>query len=182
MEFAKTSLDDLIIIKPEIKQDDRGYFFESYVDNKFSHNVLQTKFVQENESRSKINVLRGLHFQKTPYAQAKLIKCIKGEILDVAVDLRKNSKTFGMHNKTILSSKNKHQLFIPEGFAHGFLVLSKYAIITYKVNNYYNPDAEAGIKWNDPDLGIKWGVNEKQILISEKDNSLPYLKDINKNL
>ena len=182
MEFIKTSLEDLIIIKPEIKQDDRGYFLESFIDKEFSHNVLKTKFVQENESRSKINVLRGLHFQKKPFAQAKLIKCTKGEILDVAVDIRKNSKTFGMHNKTILSSKNKYQLFIPEGFAHGFLVISKYAIVTYKVNNYYNPDAEAGIKWNDPDLCINWGVDEKKILISKKDNSLPYLKKIKNNL
>ena len=148
MTIEKTSINDLLIITPNIFKDDRGYFFESYNIEKLSK-LIKTDFVQDNESLSQKNVLRGLHFQNPPFAQAKLIRVVKGSILDVAVDLRKTSPTFGRHFKHILSGENKQQLYIPEGFAHGFLCLEDNTILNYKCSNYYNPESENSIIWND---------------------------------
>jgi dTDP-4-dehydrorhamnose 3,5-epimerase len=172
MNLRKTNLEGLLILKPTILTDKRGYFIESYnlkTVNKLLGNI---NFIQDNESKSSRGVLRGLHFQKPPYAQSKLVRCVEGVILDVALDLRWNSKTYGHFETTILSSENKEQLFVPKGFAHGFIVLSKSAILSYKVDNYYNSDSESGILWNDHDLNIDWKINKTEILVSEKDNKL----------
>lgn len=177
MKFIKTKISDLIIIEPKVIGDSRGYFFESYNQAKFEEVVGKISFVQDNESKSSKGVLRGLHFQKPPFEQAKLVRCIKGEVLDVAVDLRKNSKTYGKYFGVILSCENKRQLFIPRGFAHGFLVLSDSATFAYKVDNIYAPDYDAGIRWNDKELNIKWGLSESELLCSEKDAALPFFED-----
>ena len=179
MKFLHTSISDLVVIEPEIYSDSRGYFFESYNKTKFDKHFGNTIFVQDNESRSYKNVLRGFHFQKPPFEQAKLVRCIDGKILDVALDLRKNSKTFGKYEKIILSCKNKKQLFIPRGFAHAFLVLSESALFSYKVDNIYNPSFDAGVIWNDVKLNINWGVNESDLIISAKDQNLPIFNEIN---
>jgi len=152
---------------------------ESYHQKNINKLLGNVNFVQDIESESSIGVLRGLHFQKPPYAQAKLVRCLKGSVLDVALDLRKDSKTYGCFETTLLSQENKNQLFIPKGFAHGFVVLSETAIFSYKVDNYYNPDFESGILWNDPDLKIDWKINKKEIIVSEKDNNLPTFNNIN---
>tara|TARA_B100001175_G_C19437902_1_gene604574 strand:- start:396 stop:947 length:552 start_codon:yes stop_codon:yes gene_type:complete len=177
MKFIETKIKDLIIIEPVVFGDDRGYFFESYIQKKFKGNLGNISFVQDNESKSFKGVLRGLHFQKPPFEQAKLVRCIKGKVLDVAVDIRKESKTFGKYLTVELSEENKRQLFIPRGFAHGFLALSDYAIVTYKVDNVYAPKYDAGIKWNDKELNIDWGIEYSQVFVSEKDSNLPYLTD-----
>lgn len=177
MKFIETKIKDLIIIEPVVFGDDRGYFFESYIQKKFKGNLGNISFVQDNESKSFKGVLRGLHFQKPPFEQAKLVRCIKGKVLDVAVDIRKESKTFGKYLTVELSEENKRQLFIPRGFAHGFLALSDYAIVTYKVDNVYAPKYDAGIKWNDKELNIDWEIDDSQVLVSEKDSNLPYLTD-----
>ena len=174
MKFINTKISDLIIIEPTVYEDTRGYFFESYNQKKFEEVVGKISFVQDNESKSSKGVLRGLHFQKPPFDQAKLVRCIKGKVLDVAVDLRKGSKTYGQHVSLELSCKNKKQLFIPRGFAHGFLVLSESAIFAYKVDNIYAPDYDEGICWNDSILNISWGIDESKILVSEKDSKLPF--------
>ena len=166
MTIEKTSINDLLIITPNIFKDDRGYFFESYNIEKLSK-LIKTDFVQDNESLSQKNVLRGLHFQNPPFAQAKLIRVVKGSILDVAVDLRKKSATFGRHFKHILSGENKQQLYIPEGFAHGFLCLEDNTILNYKCSNYYNPESENSIIWNDKELNIDWGILNP--ILAEKD-------------
>lgn len=166
MTIENTSIKDLIIITPNIFKDDRGYFFESYNIEKLSK-LIKTGFVQDNESLSQKNVLRGLHFQNPPFAQAKLIRVVKGSILDVAVDLRKTSATFGRHFKHILSGENKQQLYIPEGFAHGFLCLEDNTILNYKCSDYYNPESENSIIWNDKDLNIDWGILNP--ILAEKD-------------
>lgn len=171
LEFIETSIQGLFIIKPKIFGDDRGYFFESYVEKEFEKIGINTNFVQDNESYSKKGVLRGLHFQ-TKFTQGKLVRVIKGEVLDVAVDLRYNSPTFGKWESVILSGENKFQFYLPEGFAHGFLVLSDDAIFTYKCTNYYKPEYDSGIRWNDPDLNIDWpkdGLDD--FIISQKDES-----------
>ena len=177
MKILKTSIKDLVVIEPEIFYDSRGYFFESYNQNLFIKKLGDFKFVQDNESKSSKGVLRGFHFQKPPFEQAKLVRCIEGEVLDVALDLRKNSSTYGKHEKVILSGDNKKQFFIPRGFAHAFLVLSETAIFSYKVDNIYAPESDSGIIWNDPNLLIDWGKDDSKLIISEKDKNLDMLKN-----
>ena len=177
MRFIKTKIKDLIILEPEIFGDNRGYFIESYNQKKFEDIVGKVLFVQDNESKSSFGVLRGLHFQKPPFDQAKLVRCIEGKVLDIAVDLRNGSKTYGQYLAIELSSENKKQLFVPRGFAHGFLVLSENAIFSYKVDNVYAPDYDSGIRWNDPLLNIRWGMNKSEILVSNKDSKLPFFSD-----
>ena len=174
MKFIETKISDLIIIEPTVFGDTRGYFLESYNQKKFEEVVGKISFVQDNESKSYKGVLRGLHFQKPPFQQAKLVRCIEGEVLDVAVDIRKNSKTYGKHISVLLSGENKRQLFVPRGFAHGFLVLSDSAIFAYKVDNIYAPDHDAGIRWNDKELNIQWGIEDGEVIVSEKDAELPF--------
>lgn len=178
MNFLKTSIEGLVIIEPRIFGDDRGYFFESFNLNTFRKHIGDINFVQDNESKSSYGVLRGLHFQKPPYEQLKLVRCVSGEVLDVAVDIRKGSPTYGKHVSVLLSGDNKRQFFIPRGFAHGFLVLSETAVFAYKVDNWYAPTHDAGIAWNDTDLSIDWPVEYEKILVSDKDALLPSLKDI----
>jgi dTDP-4-dehydrorhamnose 3,5-epimerase len=175
MKKIETYINDLIIIEPEIYRDKRGYFFESYNKKELKNINVDSDFVQDNESSSSYGVLRGLHFQKEPFDQAKLIRCLKGEILDVVVDLRKNSSTYLKHFSIKLSDVNKYQLYIPRGFAHGFVVLSKNATFSYKVDNYYSPNHERGIIWNDSSLNIDWKVPKNKIIISDKDQKLPSL-------
>ena len=178
MNLIKTTLDGLVVLKPTIFKDNRGYFMESYNQKNINKLVGNVNFVQDNESESSLGVLRGLHFQKPPYAQAKLVRCLKGSVLDVVLDLRKDSKTYGIFETILLTEENKKQLFIPKGFAHGFVVLSETAIFSYKVDNYYNPDSESGVLWNDLDLNIDWKINKKEIIVSEKDKSLPTFNNI----
>ena len=178
MNLIKRTIDGLVLLKPNIFEDDRGYFMESYnkkIVNKIFGNI---NFVQDNESESSRGVLRGLHFQKPPFAQSKLVRCLKGEVLDVALDLRKKSITYGLFETNILSDKNKNQLFIPKGFAHGFIVLSESAIVSYKVDNYYNPKYESGVLWNDKDLNIDWKITDDEVILSEKDKNLSSLSKI----
>ena len=177
MKLIETKIEDLIILEPTVFEDKRGYFLESYNQKKFEQIVGEVSFVQDNESKSVRGVLRGLHFQKPPFDQAKLVRCIKGKVLDVAVDIRNGSKTYGQHVALELSCENKKQLFVPRGFAHGFLVLSDSAIFTYKVDNIYAPNFDSGIYWNDPKLNISWDVNESEILVSEKDSKLSLFSD-----
>ena len=178
MNLIKTTIDGLVVLKPTIFKDNRGYFMESYNQKNINKLVGNVNFVQDNESESSRGVLRGLHFQKPPYAQAKLVRCLKGSVLDVVLDLRKDSKTYGIFETILLTEENKKQLFIPKGFAHGFVVLSETAIFSYKVDNYYNPDSESGVLWNDLDLNIDWKINKKEIIVSEKDKSLPTFNNI----
>lgn len=169
MTIHPTSIPDVIILEPKVFGDERGYFFESFSLREFEEKVCKTVFVQDNESKSRYGVLRGLHFQKAPYEQAKLVRVVKGKVLDVAVDIREGSPTFGKHVAVELSEENKRQVFIPRGFAHGFAVLSDEVIFQYKCDNYYAPDYESGILWNDPALNIDWKLPEKDIILSEKD-------------
>ena len=169
MTYTETSIKGVWIISPKVFTDSRGYFFEAWKKAEFEKNIGNVDFVQDNESRSVYGVLRGLHYQKGEYSQAKLVRVIKGKVLDVAVDLRKSSPTFGKHVMVELSEDNKRQLFIPRGFAHGFLVLSDEAIFTYKVDNVYAPEHEASIRWNDKTLAIKWPINLDDVVTSEKD-------------
>lgn len=178
MKITKTTIEGVVIIEPRIFADTRGYFFESFSQREFFTRVEETRFVQDNESRSTYGVLRGLHFQRPPYAQAKLVRVVKGRILDVAVDIRKDSPTFGKYVSTELSDENKFQLYIPRGFAHGFVVLANDSIVQYKCDNYYHPETEGAILWNDPDLNIDWRLSESDIILSEKDKENPMLKDI----
>jgi len=171
MNLINTNIKGLVLLKPSIYTHLRGCFLESYNKKHIENFLGPINFIQDNESKSSKGVLRGLHFQKPPFSQAKLIRCVSGKVLDVALDLRKNSVTYGHYESTILSGENKNILFIPKGFAHGFLVLSDSAVISYKVDNYYNPKYESGILWNDPCLGIDWGLNHEKIIISEKDKS-----------
>ena len=177
MKFVNTPIEGLVIIEPTLFGDDRGYFLESYNKKEFEKAIGEISFVQDNESKSSKGVLRGLHFQKSPYAQVKLVRCIEGKVLDVAVDIREGSETFGQHVTVELSGENKKQVFIPQGFAHGFLVLSKSAIVSYKVDNSYAPAHDAGIRWDDSMLNIQWGVNERDVLVSEKDANLPFFSE-----
>ena len=173
--IQKTPIDDLILIEPTVFKDDRGFFMETYNQKEFAEAGLNLTFVQDNHSRSKKGVLRGLHFQ-TKFSQGKLVRVIKGEVFDVGVDLRKNSKTFGQWHGVILSEENQFQFYVPEGFAHGFLVLSDYAEFVYKCTNLYSPEYDSGILWNDKNIGIEWpldGIDE--ILLSEKDKKLQNL-------
>lgn len=177
MEYKKTIIEGLYIIEPKVFNDSRGYFFEAWKKEEFEEKVGSVEFIQDNESKSSYGVLRGLHYQKGDFSQAKLVRVIKGKVLDVAVDLRRSSPTFGQHVMVELSEENKRQFFISRGFAHGFLVLSPEAIFTYKVDNVYAPQAEAGIRWNDPEVGIQWPISPDEVLTSEKDLRQPLLKD-----
>ena len=174
MKINKTFIEDLLIIEPQLFKDDRGFFYESYNKNNLDINIV---FVQDNESKSYKGVIRGLHFQAPPFEQTKLVRCVSGNILDVAVDLRTNSKTYGKSFSIELSSENNKQLFVPKGFAHGFQVLSETAIVNYKVDNFYNPKSDSGIIWNDKDLSIDWNLDIKPIL-SDKDLKLISFKDL----
>ena len=178
MNLVKTKLDGLVVLKPTVFKDNRGYFMESYNQKNINKLLGNVNFVQDNESESSRGVLRGLHFQKPPYTQAKLVRCLKGSVLDVVLDLRKDSKTYGIFETISLTEENKKQLFIPKGFAHGFIVLSKSAIFSYKVDNYYNPDSESGVLWSDLDLNIDWKINKNEIIVSEKDKNLPTFNEI----
>lgn len=169
MDYKETKIKGVYVIEPRVFDDARGYFFEAWKKEEFEQNVGKTNFVQDNESKSSYGVLRGLHYQKGEHSQAKLVRVIKGKVLDVAVDLRRSSATFGQHVMVELSEENKRQFFIPRGFAHGFLVLSDEAVFTYKVDNAYAPQAEASIRWNDPALGIEWPMDPARVLTSEKD-------------
>lgn len=175
MTFLKTEIEGVYIIEPKVFGDNRGYFMETYNENEFRANGLDYTFVQDNQSRSKKGVLRGLHFQKT-YPQAKLVRVLEGEVLDVAVDLRKGSATYGKWVGVVLSEENKRMFMIPRGFAHGFVVLSDTAIFAYKCDQFYHPEDEGGIAWNDPDIAIDWQY-EGQPLLSEKDQKHPTLKE-----
>ncbi len=177
MDYIKTAIEGVYIIEPKVFNDARGYFFESWKKEEFHSHIGPIEFLQENESKSTFGVLRGLHYQKGAYSQGKLVRVIKGCVLDVAVDLCKSSPTFGQHVAVELSDDNKRQLFIPRGMAHGFLVLSPEAIFTYKVDNVYAPKEEAGVRWNDPALNIRWPISDDKVLLSEKDTKAPLLKD-----
>ena len=169
MKVIETALEGVVILEPELHRDARGYFFESYSQKLFDRSVRPVRFVQDNESKSSYGVLRGLHFQKPPHAQSKLVRVISGTVLDVAVDIRRGSPTFGRHVAVELSGENRRQLFIPRGFAHGYSVLSPEAVFTYKCDNYYAPESEGGIAWDDPDLAIDWQTGGREPIISDKD-------------
>ena len=178
MNVIETGIEGLLIIEPRVFGDERGYFFESYSERDFTQAVGPVKFVQDNESKSRYGVLRGLHFQKEPYAQAKLVRVVSGAVLDVAVDLRKGSPTFGRHFSVELTGENHRQFFIPKGFAHGFCVLSKEVVFQYKCDEFYHPEAEGGIAWNDPDLAIDWRLPASDLILSPKDQKHPDFKSI----
>ena len=179
MEVIKTAIPEVVILEPKVYQDDRGYFFEAFSEEVFSHLVPPTHFVQDNESRSSYGVVRGLHFQAPPHAQAKLVRVVKGSVLDVAVDLRKGSPSYGTHVAVELSEENHRMLFIPRGFAHGFSVLSPDAIFQYKCDNYYAPQSEGAVAWNDPTLSIDWRVPTSDVILSTKDAHHPCLDEFN---
>ena len=177
MKVIDTEIEGLVILEPQVFGDDRGYFFESFSLKRFEEKVSKTVFVQDNESKSKYGVLRGLHYQLPPYTQAKLVRVVKGRVLDVAVDIRKGSPTFGKHVAVELSEENKLQFFLPKGFAHGFAVLSEEAVFQYKCDEYYAPDHEGAIRYDDPELGIDWRLPAEDIILSEKDKKHPRLQD-----
>lgn len=179
MNFIKTDIEGVVIIEPKVFGDSRGYFFESFNQKEFEEHIGKVNFVQDNESMSSYGVLRGLHYQKPPFNQAKLVRCLSGEVLDVVIDLRKNSSSYGKSISVILSGEKKNQLYIPRGFAHGFIVLSKEAIFAYKVDNFYSPLNETGIAWNDSDLNINWRIPQNDIILSDKDKLQPFLENIN---
>ena len=179
MNIIETEIQGVYIIEPKVFGDSRGYFFESYSRREFEAKVGPVEFVQDNESKSCYGVVRGLHFQKPPHAQAKLVRVVKGKVLDVAVDLRKDSPTYGRHVSVELSEHNHRQVFIPKGFAHGFSVLSEEAVFQYKCDDYYAPETECAIAWNDPELNIDWRIPADQVILSEKDKRHPELKDLN---
>ena len=173
MPFLTCDLKGLIIIEPVVFEDSRGYFYEAYNEQQFVQNGIDCHFVQDNQSRSSYGVIRGLHYQLNPFAQAKLVRVLEGTILDVAVDIRKNSPTYGRHFSIELSSGNRKQLFIPAGFAHGFSVLSETAVAFYKCNSFYNKESEGGIRFNDPGLEIDWKIDLANAIVSDKDTNLP---------
>lgn len=175
MEIIKTSIEGLLIIKPDVFKDERGYFFESYNKEHFLKHGLDMTFVQDNESKSGKGVLRGLHFQKPPYAQGKLVRVVKGSVLDVAVDIREGSPTYGKWEATVLSEENKEMFWIPEGFAHGFVTLEENTVFTYKCTNVYNKESEGSLRWNDPDINIDWNIDNP--ILSEKDKISPLFKE-----
>ena len=179
MNIIKTSIEVVVIIEPRLFKDERGYFFESFNQREFEEKICKTTFVQDNESKSGYGVIRGLHYQKPPFAQSKLVRVIKGAVLDVAVDIRKGSPTFGQHVAVELTEENHRQFFIPRGFAHGFSVLSEEVIFQYKCDEFYHPEAEGAIAWNDAELGIDWKIPLEKVLVSEKDSKHLRLKNIN---
>lgn len=176
-EFEEQRIKDIVLVKPKLFGDNRGFFMETYKKSDFCANGINVEFNQDNHSKSTKGVLRGLHYQKAPFGQAKLVRCIKGRIYDAAVDIRRNSPTFGKYVKVELSEDNKNMLFIPEGFAHGFVTLSDEAELVYKASGEYNPEAEGGVLWSDEDINIDWGIDFEPIL-SEKDKIQPKLKEI----
>ena len=178
MEVIKTAIEGLVIIEPKVFKDARGYFFESFSQREFEAKVRKINFVQDNESISSYGVMRGLHFQRPPFTQSKLVRCVKGKVLDVAVDIRTGSPTYGQHVAVELSEDNHRQLYISKGFALGFSVLSEEAVFQYKCDNYYAPQSEGGILWNDPTIGIDWQIPFSDIVLSEKDKKHPLLKDL----
>ena len=177
MEVIKTDIEGVVIIEPRIFKDSRGYFFESYSKREFDEKVRPIDFVQDNESMSTRGVMRGLHFQRPPFAQSKLVRCIKGSVLDVAVDIRKGSPTYGKYVSCLLSEENHRQFFVPRGFAHGFAVMSDIAVFQYKCDNYYHPEADGGISILDASLGIDWGITIDDAILSDKDQKHPLLND-----
>lgn len=177
MNIIQTSISGVVIIEPHLFKDDRGYFFESFSERNFNTQVREVKFVQDNESMSSYGVMRGLHFQRPPYTQSKLVRCVKGAVLDVAVDIRKGSPTYGQHVAVELTEENHRQFFVPRGFAHGFAVLSETAIFQYKCDNFYHPEADGGISILDDSLGIDWHIPTDHAILSEKDTKHPLLKD-----
>ena len=188
MNISETEIEGVVILEPRIFKDDRGYFYESFSQREFEEKVCQTTFVQDNQSMSVYGVVRGLHFQKPPYCQSKLVRCIKGAVLDVAVDIRKGSPTFGKYVAVELTEENHRQFFIPRGFAHGFAVLSDEAVFQYKCDNYYNKESEGAIAWDDATIGVDWRIPTENVILSEKDKmSKPisgngYLFDYNEKL
>jgi dTDP-4-dehydrorhamnose 3,5-epimerase len=177
MEVIKTAIEGVYIIEPKVFGDARGYFFESFSEREFQEKVGDIHFVQDNESMSKYGVMRGLHFQRPPYAQSKLVRCVKGKVIDVAVDIRKGSPTYGQHVAVLLTEENHRQFFIPQGFAHGFAVLSEQAVFQYKCDNFYHPEVDGGISILDESLGIDWGLTIEEALLSEKDTKHPKLAE-----
>ena len=177
MEIIRTEIEDVVIIEPRLFRDERGYFFESWSERDFNEKVRKVRFVQDNESRSSYGVLRGLHFQKPPYAQSKLVRVLSGAVLDVAVDIRRGSPTFGQHVAVELSGENHRQLFIPRGFAHGFAVLTDDVVFQYKCDSFYAPQSEGALAWEDPDLGIDWRIPAGRVVLSETDRHHCRLKD-----
>ena len=188
MEVIKTEIEGVVIIEPRIFRDERGYYYESFSQREFEEKVCRTIFVQDNQSKSSYGVVRGLHFQKPPYCQSKLVRCIKGAVLDVAVDVRKGSPTFGKYVAVELTEDNHRQFFVPRGFAHGFAVLSEEAVFQYKCDNFYNKESEGAVAWNDPELNIDWRVPAENVILSEKDKlnkniaDADFLFDYNENL
>lgn len=178
MNFSKATIKGIVVIKPTVFNDQRGYFLESFNKNDFEKAIGKVSFVQDNESKSSKGVLRGLHYQNPPFAQSKLVRCLEGKVLDIAVDIRKDSPTYGSYHSAILSGENKKQIYIPKGFAHGFVVLSDTAVFAYKVDNSYAKEYEAGIKWDDNELGIKWGLEKNEIIVSEKDELLTLFSEL----
>ncbi len=181
MEIETTGIEGLLIVKPRVFRDTRGYFFESYNDREMRKHGLHFSWVQDNQSRSVRGVIRGLHYQLEPFAQTKLVRVLRGTILDVAVDLRRDSPTYGQWKSLILSDENFLQLLIPKGFAHGFSVLSDEAVVFYKCDQFYHPASDKGIRYNDPALGIDWQVPEEEVIVSEKDRNLPLMADAEMN-
>lgn len=178
MKMTRTDIEGLVVIEPRVFGDSRGYFFESFSQREFEKEVGQVRFVQDNESKSSYGVVRGLHFQKPPHTQSKLVRVVKGCVLDVAVDLRRDSKTYGKYFSVELTEDNHLQLFIPKGFAHGFAVLSDEAVFQYKCDEFYAPESEGAIAWNDPDIGVDWQIPEDKVILSEKDKKHPSFKDL----
>ena len=175
MNIIETGIEDLVVIEPRVFGDDRGYFFESFNEREFCEKVAPVHFVQDNESKSRYGVIRGLHFQKGEHAQAKLVRVVRGAVLDVAVDLRPDSPAYGKYHAEVLSGENHRMMFIPRGFAHGFSVLSEEVVFQYKCDNFYCPSAEGAIAWNDPDLAIDWQIPAEAVILSEKDKHHPFL-------
>lgn len=177
MEILKTEIEDIIVIVPDIFEDERGSFYETFSRDKFAEKVCKTLFMQDNQSVSKYGVVRGLHYQAQPHSQTKLVRVVSGRVLDVVVDVREGSPTFGKHVAMEISAENRYQLFIPRGFAHGFAVLSEQAIFEYKCDKPYAPKSERGIQWNDPALGIDWKIPQSDVILSDRDSKLPLFKD-----
>ena len=178
MKISKTAIDGVVIIEPQVFEDERGYFFESWNQAKMEEAGLHYNFIQDNQSKSCYGTVRGIHFQKGEFSQAKLVRVLEGTVLDVAVDLRKNSPTFGKHVAVELSAENKKQLLIPRGFGHGFSVLSQTAVFAYKCDNVYNKASEGGVRFDDPDIGVDWKIDPKKAILSEKDKNAPLLKEV----
>jgi dTDP-4-dehydrorhamnose 3,5-epimerase len=181
MTIVNTTLKDVYLVKPQVYEDSRGYFFEGYNKDKFKEANLLSDFVQDNQSKSDYGVIRGLHYQLEPYAQTKLVRVLQGKVLDVVVDIRKGSPDFGKHEVFELSEENKEQLYIPKGFAHGFSVITETAVVFYKCDNFYQPDAERGIMYNDPELSINWGIPINKAIISKKDSCFPFMNQAEMN-